>query len=309
MTKAARSGEKVIGKKRGRKKTEAGQKCDSALDKYHEQIFKDGKIARSCSKIYEKIAAELKVENPQIIYLQATRYFQSNDSKKNDCEDECETYDDSGDYDQMFTLNIDDVDIIRNFVDNQVYVRGVRSFLRLITWHFSKFTCTWHFDVCTVKQNELICTGTCKESKCNAKVFMNTEADRSTLRISLKNFNDTIVHDCMSMYMTGEHKDRIMKVLEQNTPYVTRSLLAADMLKEGDMIPGVLPKKAALRDMKSRHNIRENKKDQLDPDPVLSVAKMAMNEEKIFDHVAVRPFVVIYGTETQSALVKLRKKN
>lgn len=160
-------------------------------------------------------------------------------------------------------------------------------------WHFSKYTCTWHFSVCTTRANQLVCSGTCKEPKCGAKVFINTEADRTILRIVLKNFNDAIVHECMNTYMTGEHKERIRKLLRDNTPYVTRSLLAADMLQEGDLESGILPKKSALRDMKSRLKLRENERDRLDADPVFSIAKMASNDRNFFDHVAVHPFVVM----------------
>lgn len=183
-----------------------------------------------------------------MVYLQARRYFGLVGSNY-DCGD-CETFEESQDYDQTFTLRIDGIDIIQQFLETQVYIRGVRSFLRLIIWHFSKYTCTWHFDVCVVRQNELVCKGTCNDRKCNAKAFLSTEEDRSILRIILKNFNDAIVHESMNTYMTGEHKDRISKVLRDNTPYVTRSLLAADMLAECDMVPGVLPQKSALRDLK-----------------------------------------------------------
>lgn len=294
-------------KKRGRKKTEHGRKIDELLEKHKGKIFFGGKLAKSISQIYIDISKELNIRSPQMVYLQARRYFGLDGmTSKYDCDD-CETFEESQDYDQTFTLRIDEIDIIKQFLETQVYIRGVRSFLRLIIWNFSKYTCTWQFDVCAVRQNELVCTGTCNDRKCGAKVFISTEQERSILRITLKNFNDGIVHESVNTYMTGEHKDRISKVLRDNTPYVTRSLLAADMLEECDMVPGVLPKKSALRDLKCRMKIKENKP-RLDSDPVFAVAKMASIERKVFDHVAIHPFVVMYATEMQSMLVRLQKK-
>lgn len=60
--------------------------------------------------------------------------------------------------------------------------------------------------------------------------------------------------------------------------------------------------------MKSRLKIRENERERLDADPVIAVAKMASKEPQLFDHVAINPFVVMYATETQSALLQIQKK-
>lgn len=56
--------------------------------------------------------------------------------------------------------------------------------------------------------------------------------------------------------MTGEHKKCRARILQDNTPYVARSLLATGMLNESDMVPGELPKKTAWRDMKTRVQIK-----------------------------------------------------
>lgn len=126
--------------------------------------------------------------------------------------------------------------------------------------------------------------------------------------LSLKGFNKSIVHEKKS-YTTGAHKDRIEKLLKLNTPYVARSLLAADMCEEGDDEPCLLPTTKTLTKQKYRMKLKETES-YLDPDPVLALVKMKSELEnvKTIHNVAISPFYVMYSTPTQAALVKSQKR-
>lgn len=300
---------KVVVRKRGAPKSKSTAEREKWFKKYKKEIIKNGRFMNSAAPIYKKLADRLGVEDKQTIYLHAKRYFGlSNSGNKSDNELELQSYENSGDYDQTFTIELGEVDIITDFVSSNVYVRGVRSFFRVITWHFSKYTCTWHFDVCHVVQNQLVCTGSCTEPECNAKVFFSTEKNRTVLRITLKDFNDKIIHSKKS-YVTGEHKQRILKLLRVNTAYVVRSLVAADMVEEGQLEPGVLPNKDTLKTAKYRTKIRESN-ERLDADPVIAVAKMAHHNDtsKYIHAVAIHPFCVMYATLAQAALIRSNTK-
>lgn len=107
----------------------------------------------------------------------------------------------------------------------------------------------------------------------------------------------------------GAHKDRIEKLLKQNTAYVTRSLIAAEMLEEGDGECSLLPSKNTLTKQKYRMKLKEAE-DYLDPDPVLAVVKMQTDIQTLrtIHNVSIIPFCVMYSTPTQTALLKSEKK-
>lgn len=109
--------------------------------------------------------------------------------------------------------------------------------------------------------------------------------------------------------MTGAHKDRIERLLKVNTPYVTRSLLAAEMCEEGTSEHCLLPTTSTLTTQKYRMKLKEAEK-YLDPDPVIALVKMqsVLPNLKTIHNVAISPFCVTYSTPTQAALVKSQKR-
>lgn len=99
-------------------------------------------------------------------------------------------------------------------------------------------------------------------------------------------------------------------MLKLNTPYVTRSLLAAEMCEEGEYEPSLLPTTKALTMQKYRAKLKESES-YLDPDPVLALVKMKAELENLntIHNIAISSFHVMYSTPTQAALVKSQKRH
>lgn len=151
-----------------------------------------------------------------------------------------------------------------------------------------------------------VCFGVCNE--CSAKVAINSDNSRKSLRICLKGYDPELMHTAKS-YTTGAHKERLKKLLKSNTPYVTRSLFAAEVLKEGDDECSLVPTKSTLTKQKYRSKLIEEGQF-LDSDPVISVVKMKNQPDtaQTIHQVAISPFCVLYSTLTQAALFESEKK-
>lgn len=269
----------------------------------------DGKLARSSSSIYKEIGKKNGVDS-QCVYLNAKRYFAKKSifpprsSKDETCEDLFEEF---GERDNFFSSNIKGIDLFEKFQQNTAYLKGVRSLLREIVWKFTKICCCWQFYKLQVVQNEILCYGKCKNLKCQATIFINTIHERMILQISVKNINLNVVHLEKSC-TTGEHKTRVDAILKQNTPYVTRAILAAEMLEESEDEAPHLPRVKSLRMQKYRN--KKNESDRLDSDPVMAIAIMKSEvEANIIHDVCIAPFKVTYSTPLQKALVQSEKKN
>lgn len=220
---------KILKKKRGAPKSERSLQKELLFEKYRSKLIVNKKLLPSNHEIYQKIASKLEVKSKQTIYLHVKRYFgviATNEHSKD------LSSDDSEEDDHVFNLNIENDEFIQKYMQTNAYLRGIRSYFRMIIWSCSRYNCYWNFNVFCLKDDQIICSGICKDPGCPGKVSLNTNNGRRILRICLKNYNPNIVHTKKS-YTTGAHKERIQKLLSQNTPYVTRSLFAAEILEEG----------------------------------------------------------------------------
>lgn len=293
-------------KRRGAPKRKVSLQREKLFNKYRAKLIINNNLLPSSHNIYRKLASKLNVSSSQTVYLHVKRFFGIQTNQKSGDVDMFA--DDSEEDDHVFSLNIEHDDLIQQFIRSNAYLRGIRSYFRMIIWSCSNYNCDWHFDIVCSKQNQIICKGKCTNVDCTAQVSMNTDNDRRTLRIRLKNFNSNIEHTKKSL-TTGAHKERIEKLLSKNTPYVTRSLFAAEMLEEGDEECSLVPSRNTLTKQKYRMKLSE-KSAHLDPDPVLAVVKMKTdaNTLRTIHNVAISPFYVMYSTPTQAALVKSEKK-
>lgn len=293
----------------GRPKQGESVKREKLFEKYKNKFMNNGKLVSSSSEIYVAMSKLLKLKDSQTVYLHARRYFEQNRPSKNyKFDEELLLYENSGDYDQTYTLDVRDDDLISGFKETKPYIRGLRSYLRVIIWELTKYTCDWHFSTLDLRQNQVICNGFCKETNCKAKVFVNTENNRSVLRVTVKGYSDDVDHAKKS-YTTDAHKTRIQNLLEKNTPYVTRSLLAADMIKLGDDDSSLIPTRDTLKKQKYRMNILE-RGPYLDDDPVIALVKMKGKPDvcNTIHTVCITPFHILYSTPTQTALLKTEKR-
>lgn len=294
-------------RKRGAPKRAESLKREDELKKYANKLVQNGKLVSSGEEIYEMLGKKFGVTS-QTIYLQSKRLFQTRiEQTKYKGDEAIDTYQ-SLDYEHTFDLNVKDDDLVKRFVETNAYLRGIRSYFRVIIVQYSYFTCHWHFDVCCSKEHTIFCAGSCTHPGCSGQVFITSNKDRSILNIKLKGFTKNIVHVKKSR-TTGAHKDRIEQLLKVNTPYVTRSLLAAAMCDEGGEDMCLLPTTKTLTTQKYRMKLKETES-YLDADPVLALVKMKTQLEtlKTIHNVAISPFYVTYSTPTQAALVKSQKR-
>lgn len=125
----------------------------------------------------------------QCIYncrLQAKRLFSDEVAPPKYKADEAFDLYSSEDYEHSVNINVKEDDRVQNFVESNAYLRGIRSYFRLIIVKYSHFTCNFHFDVCCSKGSSILCAGKCTNPECSGKVFITSNGDRSVLTISLK---------------------------------------------------------------------------------------------------------------------------
>lgn len=293
------------GKQRGAPKKAETVQREETLEEYRDKILINGRILPSKDIIYEELAAKFDVE-PQVMYLLAKRLFKQQPIYKAEIDDES-VYCEDEDYDMQFSLDIEGDEFIQNYTESAAYLRGIRSYLRDIIQRVSVYPCCWHFTLFSSRENEIIVRGRCTE-KCKAKVFLTTAKSRKVLNVTLKDFNPNTKHTRKS-YTTGAHKERIEELLMKNTAYVTRALLAADTHNDNDYESSLLPTASSLRQQKYRMKLLEAVT-YLHVDPVLALVQMI--KEPDFRHtiheVKINPFVCLYSTPTQAALVKAQKR-
>lgn len=301
--------------KRGRKPTIPLDVQCKIFQENSSEVLIDNEVAASNSIIYKKIAAILKIKDHMVVYHCAKRFFEQKPKKyrKEKEFDICDVFDD---YEHAFSLDIGEMDLIKQFTDSNTdnsrnaYKRGLRSLFREIIWKFTGYICCWQFNILKVLQNEIICSGTCKNTDCSGKVSLTTEKDRTMLRICVKGFNMNAIHVEKS-HTTGAHKERIDNILQKNTPYVTRAILASELVKEdGEGEPSMLPTRNTLSRQKYRNKkLTENVK-HLHADPVLALALLNNEMETLncIHNVGLCPFYTMYSTPVQAALLKTESK-
>lgn len=110
------------------------------LEKYRSKFINNGKLVSSTAQIYIAMSKLLKVKDSQTIYLHASGYFEKQRPPENYRSDDG-VYENSGDYDQTYTLHIENDDLISKFIETNAYIRGLCSYLRFIIWEFTKYSC------------------------------------------------------------------------------------------------------------------------------------------------------------------------
>lgn len=176
----------VIKRRRGAPKKATSLSREATLKKCKDQLVKDGNLISSGEEIFFKIGKHFNVSS-QTIYLQAKRMFSREiASPKYKPTERIEALELSEEYDHKVAVNVKEDDLIQSFVESNAYVRGLRSYLRLMIMKYSYFTCDWHFDVCCSRENTILCSGKCSNPECSGKVFITSNEDRSILHISLK---------------------------------------------------------------------------------------------------------------------------
>lgn len=279
---------------------------EKVLEKYKEKILINGKLVQPASaKIYVSIAKQFGYQQGNAIFLAAERYF-SVPRQSSQSEFSGYDFDSAGDYDQCFVIDITDDDFIRKFEESRKnnYVRGLRAYLRLIIHKFTKYPCCWYFNKLSVVDGDyFIGSAVCKE--CGAKAFISTERNHTVLRITVKDLKEIDDHT-KKAHATGVLKERIDKLLEKNTPYVTRSLLAAEIADETDGDASVIPKTKALSQQKTRQKHRET--NLLHEDPIIALSLMKQNGNNAIHSVSLSPFYTMYSTSTQDMLLKTQNR-
>lgn len=280
---------------------------EKIFNKHRDKFIIDGKLAPCTSKIYYDVANKYGISDKQIVYLNAKRFYKINSNrdsiltsdKKYDSNDELSV----SDYDETHVVDITDCEELSIFIESNSYVKGLLSKLRVLIYEVTKVPCDWHFDTLKSIRNELIARCNCKNVKCNAKLTLTTEDNHKKMRISVKSYDSQIVHNSKS-YTTGSHKQKVVSLLRQNTPYVTRALLAQEMVDEGDVEPSMLPKQMTLRKQKQRLNKLGS--DNLDFDPIIAITKMKSNANfaNSIYNIGINPFFVLYTTPTQKVLMQ-----
>lgn len=301
-------------KKRGRKPMIPLDVQCKIFQENKSALLIDNEIVASNSIIYKKIATNLNIKDHMVIYHCAKRFFEPK-PKKYKKESEFNICDVLDDYEHSFSLDIGEMDLFKQFSDcntdnnRNAYKRGLRSLFREVIWKFTGYTCCWQFNILKVLQNEIICSGLCKNADCKAKVSITTEKNRTMLRICAKGFNVNAVHIEKS-HTTGAHKERIDKILQKNTPYVTRALLASQLVADGEGEPSLLPTRNTLQIQKYRSKKLSENFRYLHTDPVSALALLNNEIDTLncIHNVGLCPFFTMYSTPVQAALLKTESK-
>lgn len=272
-------------------------------DRINEFIV-NGCLVRSNSQIFIETAEEFNIKNPQTIYLNAKRFYDRSGILKPKPKYKA---DDESDYDfdcdMAFKVDIGSDSFLKNYIENKQYLKGARSFLRQLVWSLTKFPCNWQFKHLKFIKEELVCLASCTE--CKGNLSITTTNDRCSVSIATRNIDPNKKHAKKSL-VTGEYKEHVQSILKKNTPYVTRSILANEMMSAGDDEPARLPSTATL----TKQKYRANKTEPLHEDPAIAISIMKNETQysSTIQNIGLNPFFVLYMTPTQNALFQTETK-
>lgn len=111
------------------------------LRKIQRKLIVNNRLLPSHSKIYEKIATKLKIKDTQTVYLHVERFFGVKAKEASNEEEGDEEDADPAD-EHIFTLNVEEDDLVQSYIEHKAYLRDIRSYFRMIIWPCSNYKCT-----------------------------------------------------------------------------------------------------------------------------------------------------------------------
>lgn len=303
---------------------------------YISDIIVDGKLQNSNHDIYKTLAQQLLGMSPKGIYLSikkniltlctqnnveilSTQFDQSNDSSnlslKNDS-NWSESSEKVKKNDLVWNLDITGISLFETtvYLSNTLSGKRLRKKLKdgwsdklvSIVWNNTKLDCIWSFKRGDIINNEVVCLADCIE--CNA--ILSTETittkHKTNLKIHVKCIKNNFVHSGNNKRkVRWEAKSEILKKLKCSSSLMVRNEMAQDLMDEGDLEPGHLPKNTTLNQIKYKESVKS-----FDKDPIQSLIKMMSNEYKaIISDIGYAPFYIFYCLPLQIEWYKQQKKS
>lgn len=177
--------------------------------------------------------------------------------------------------------------------------------IRMAVWKYSKLPCVIHFNNPTTDGSKLLIEGYCPIRRCAAMVIFETIDDGQKIRISWTPANQSVEHRDKAK-VTGEMKNRILDMLDKDSPIVVHSKLINEYMEERDKNCPIIPNLSNLYQI----NYRAKKQSSLDDDSIRSIVQMRGIPEyyNCIHEVNYYPFSYFYATPLQQNFMQIESK-